>query len=162
MKKLDQTTRLLAKALFYIAGVALVSMMLITVSDVVLRIFKMPITGAYEIIGFLAAWAMGFAIPQTSVSKGHVAMDFFEGKFPKWVDRILMLITRIIGMLLFALTAYTLYSMGNDLKDSGELTSLLQLPLYPLTYGIAIACAVECLVLGNELIIRITGYKGEH
>lgn len=147
MRVLGAIARPLAKGMFWIAAVALTSIMLLTVSDVVLRMFKMPILGTYEMVGFMAAWAIGFAIPQTSVDRGHVMMDFLTGKLPDWVNRILVPLTRLIGVGTFAMVAYNLYGMGNDLRVSGDVTPLRQLPLYPLAYGLSVACVVECLVL---------------
>lgn len=151
MRFLDGIARPLAKGMFWVAAVALTSIMMLTVSDVILRIFKAPILGTYEIVGFLAAWAIGFAIPQTSLDKGHVQMDFLTGKLPGWLNRILVPLTRLIGVGTFALVAYNLYGMGNDLRASGDVTPLRQLPLFPLAYGLGLACVVECLVLVSGL-----------
>jgi TRAP-type C4-dicarboxylate transport system permease small subunit len=143
--------RPVAKGMFWVAAVALTSIMMLTVADVVLRMFKKPILGTYELVGFLAAWAISFAIPQTSLDKGHVQMDFLTEKLPGWVNRILVPVTRLIGVGTFALVAYNLYGMGNDLRASGDVTPLRQLPLFPLAYGIGLACLVECLVLAAGL-----------
>lgn len=134
-----------------LAGIALTSIMMLTVTDVVMRAFKSPIAGTYELVGFLAAWAVGFAIPQTSIDKGHVMMDFLTGKMPGWVNRILYVITRVIGLGFFLLAAYNLYRMGLDLIASGEETPLRHLPLYPLPFGIAFACLVESVVLAFDI-----------
>jgi TRAP-type C4-dicarboxylate transport system permease small subunit len=141
----------LAKAMFWVAAVALTSIMVLTVSDVFLRIFKHPILGTYEIVGFLAAWAIGFAIPQTSVDRGHVLMDFLTGRLPPWANRILVPVTRLLGIGLFLIVGYNLYVVGNDMRAAGEVTPLRHLPLFPLAYGVGVACLVECLVLAGGL-----------
>lgn len=141
----------IAKAMFWVAAVALTSIMFLTVADVILRMFKRPILGTYEIVGFLAAWAIGFAIPQTSVDNGQVFMDFLTEKLPGWLNKILKPLTRLIGIALFAVVSYNLYKMGNDLRVSGDTTPLRELPLFPLAYGVGLSCAVECLVLASGL-----------
>ena len=141
----------MSKGMFWIAGCSLAAIMFLTVTDVILRIFKMPITGTYEIVGFLAAWAIGFAIPQTSLDKGHVAMDFLTGKLSPGVNRVLSVLTRLVGIGLFALLAYNLYLMGNDLRASGDVTPLRHWPLFPLAYGVAAASVAQCLVLALSL-----------
>ena len=135
----------------WIAAAALTSMMAVTCADVILRSFKAPITGTYELVGFLGAWAIGFAIPQTSLDKGHVLMDFLTGKLSNRANRVLAVATRLTGVGLFGLIGYNLYSMGNDLRGTGDETPLLHLPHYPLAYGIALACLVESLVLLAEV-----------
>jgi TRAP-type C4-dicarboxylate transport system permease small subunit len=142
--------------MFYVAAVALVGMMMLTVTDVFLRMFKHPILGTYEMVGFLAAWVIGFSIPQTSLDRGHVLMDFLTGKLPPWANMILTPLTRVLGIVIFAIVAYNLYKMGNDLRASGDTTPLRELPLFPLAYAIGLACLVECLVLASGLF----GEKG--
>ena len=64
--------RPLARALHWAGAVALASMMFLTVADVVLRSFRQPIVGTYELVGFLGALAIGFSLPQTSLDRGQV------------------------------------------------------------------------------------------
>ena len=59
-------------------------------------------------------------------------------------------LTRAIGAGLFALIAWNLFAMGADLRRTGDETPLLHLPHFLLAWGIATACAVECLVLAAE------------
>lgn len=151
MKFLDVIVRPVSKGMFWVAAVALTSIMLLTTADVILRMFRMPIIGTYEMVGFLAAWAIGFAIPQTSIDKGHVGMDFLTEKLPEWMNKILVPVTRLIGIGTFAMVAHNLYKMGGDLMKSGDVTPLRELPLYPLAYGLALACLVECFVLASGL-----------
>jgi hypothetical protein len=47
-------------------------MLLFTLTNVVMRAFGKPI-GDFEIISFLGAVVIGFAIPYTSLHKGHIA-----------------------------------------------------------------------------------------
>ena len=65
----------IVRVMYSISGVAILGMIVITVSDVTLRFFRMPINGAYELVSFLGALAISFAIAQTCVQKGHVASD---------------------------------------------------------------------------------------
>jgi len=142
--------RPLARGMHVAGGTALVGIMLVTVADVVLRSFKSPITGTYELVGFLGAVAIGFSLPQTSLDRGQVLMDFLTGRLPPGVARALSTLTRAVGAGLFALIAWNLFAMGADLRRTGDETPLLHLPHFLLAWGIATACAVECLVLAAD------------
>ena len=142
--------RPLARWMHRAGGAALVGMMFVTVADVVLRSFKSPITGTYELVGFLGAVAIGFSLPQTSLDKGQVLMDFLTRRLPALPARVLGALTRAIGAGLFALIAWNLFAMGADLRRTGDETPLLHLPHFLLAWGIATACAAECLVLAAE------------
>ena len=63
-------------ALFWVGGLGLAIMMLVTLTDVVMRYVGRPIFGSMEIICFTSAIVIGFAIPYTSWTKGHIIVDF--------------------------------------------------------------------------------------
>jgi TRAP-type C4-dicarboxylate transport system permease small subunit len=147
MKTIDSIVGSVSGVMYIIAGIALTLMVSITVADVILRVFKMPIVGTYEIVGLLGAIMVGFAIPQTSRAKGHVAMDFLEGKLPVAVDRALVVITRLIGIVLFIIIGWQLWLLGADYQRIGEVTLTVHLPQYPVCFGMAICCFFECVVL---------------
>lgn len=138
--------------MYSIAGVALVAMMLLTVADVVLRFFERPIVGTYEVVGLLGAVAIGFAIPQTSRLKGHVLMDFLTGRLSQGAQNVLYVATRILAFVIFAIMAWNVWLLGDGYRQTGEVTLTIQLPLYPIAYGIAVCCFIECLVLIMDIL----------
>ncbi len=151
MTRINEVIGSISGIMYVIAGVALTCMVAITVADVILRIFKRPIVGTYEIVGLLGAIMVGFAIPQTSRAKGHVAMDFLEGKLPAGVDRLFSVITRLLGIALFMIIGWQLWLLGDDYFRIGEVTLTVHLPQFPVCYGIAICCFFECVVLFLEI-----------
>jgi TRAP-type C4-dicarboxylate transport system permease small subunit len=138
--------------MYVVAGIALAGSMFLTVADVILRTLKRPIVGTYELVGLLGALVVGFAIPQTSRLQGHVLMDFVTSKLSTGVQRILQVITRILAMGLFTILGWNMVNLGNDFRRVGEVTPTLQMPIYPVAYGIALCCLVECLVLFIDMI----------
>jgi TRAP-type C4-dicarboxylate transport system permease small subunit len=143
-----------------IAGVALAFMMLVTVADVVLRFFRRPIVGTYELVALSGAVVVGFSIPFTSWQRGHIYVDFLIAKLSARARNIFHTVTRCLGIGLFSLIAWNLMSMGRDLYRSGEVSLTLQLPFYPVVYGVGISCLVQCLVLLCD-IFKIWGGKYE-
>jgi len=137
--------------MYVIAGLAMASSVLLTVADVILRCFRRPILGTYEVVGILAAILVGFALPQTSRTRGHVIMELLTGRLSPGIWKSFNILSRILGMLFFAVVAWNLCVMGNDFLASGEGSTTLQLPLYPVAYALAICCVVECLVLFTEM-----------
>lgn len=152
VKTLSSIVRVLSRVMYSIAGLALTTMMFLTVADVILRTFKRPIVGTYEIVGLLGAVAMGFAIPQTSRVHGHVLMDFLTTKLPIALQKVFLVLTRLLGIAIFFIIAWNLWVLGSDYVRTGETTLTLEFPLYPAAYGIAICCFIECVVLFIELL----------
>src|SRR3972149_1308666 len=94
--------RFISKLLNFTAVVALTFMMFLTVVDVLLRAGGHPIIGTYEIVALSLALVIGFAIPQVSLDRGHVFMEFLLEKFSKRGRKVMHTFTRVLCLILFA------------------------------------------------------------
>jgi len=135
-------------------------MLLFTLTDVVMRAFGKPIVGDYEIISFLGAVVVGFAIPYTSLLKGHVIVDFLIEKLPKNARAGMEVATRIMGIALFLWIGWNFVDMSLDLIKSREVTPVFRLPYYPISFGLAFACIIQCFVFVSQ-IKEIVGERHE-
>ena len=143
-----------------IAGISLSFLMLLTIADVALRFFKMPIPGTYELVAYSGAIVIGFSLPLTSWLRGHIFVDFLVLNFSKKIQNIFNLTTRCVVIALFLLLGWNLMKYGVDLFKSGEVTPTLRLPFYPIAYGVGVCCFMECLVMVGD-IHKILGGKYE-
>jgi len=143
-----------------IAGVCLIFLMLLTVADVILRLFKRPIMGTYELVSLAGACVFGLAFPFASYTRQHIYVDSFIQKAPGMARNIINVITRCMGMFLFIWIGWNLITYGMDLRNVGEVSTALHLPFYFVAYGIGICCLFECLVLFCD-IIKIFGGQYE-
>lgn len=142
----------LSKGAFTIAGITLTAMMLLTVSDVILRAFGKPLVGAFELVAFAGAIAIGFSIPLTSWVKGHIYVDFLITKLSPSGRKGFQVATRSAAMVLFIVIGWNLLKMGWDLQRSGEVSPTLQLPFFPIVYGVGVSCLLESAVLFADMI----------
>ena len=147
---------LLARRLDMVAAVAIFAMMVLTCVDVFLRyFFRKPIPGTYEIVALLGAVAASFAMAHTLAKKGHVAVSLIVQMFPKRLQAIIESFISIFGIVLFGLITWQSILYGMDCQRAGEVSLTLELPFYPIIYGVALGAAVVCLVLivdlGNAL-----------
>ena len=143
-----------------IAGISLTFLMLLTISDVILRFFRMPIVGTYELVAFAGAVVIGFSLPLTSWLRAHIFVDFAILKFPRNIRDGFNIVTRCMVLILFVLIGWNLLKYGLDLQRSGEVSPTLHIPFYPVAYGIGIACFVQCLVMVCD-IVKILGGEYE-
>ena len=149
----------MARRLGIVAAVAIFSMMALTCADVILRLFRMPIPGTYEIVSFMGAVAVSFAIAHTSVEKGHVAVSLVVQLLPKRAQAVIESILAALGIILFALIAWQSVLYGLDCQSSGEVSLTLQLPFYPIIYGVALGAGVVCLVLLVDFLNAIASAR---
>jgi TRAP-type C4-dicarboxylate transport system permease small subunit len=151
--------RIISKLLNLIAGIAVTFMMCLTVADVLLRAGGHPIIGTFEIVSLLLALVIGFGIPQVSLDRGHVAMDFLVEKLSERGRRVLTTFTRVLCLILFACIGYKLFGVGARFHASGEVSPTIMLPFYPVAYGVAVCCFLECCVFLSD-IVRI--WRGQY
>jgi TRAP-type C4-dicarboxylate transport system permease small subunit len=153
-------TRDLIQILNLIAGITLTFMMSLTVLDVILRSLRKPIVGTYELVAFSGAVVIGFSLPFTSWIRGHIYVDFVISRFSKKIRNAFNILTRCMVIWLFLMIGWNLIKYGMDLQSSGEVSLTLQMPFYPVAYGIGICCFIQCLVIGCDLL-KIFGGKYE-
>ena len=151
--------RKICRFLLLISGVILAAMLLFTVTDVLMRAFWKPILGGFEIISFLGAVVIGFALPYTSLHKGHIAVDFFLEIMPKNVSDWMQIATRILTIVLFLWMGWNFVLMSLDLIRTKTVTPVFRMPFYPISFGLAFCCLVQCFTLISQ-IIRIR--EGRH
>jgi TRAP-type C4-dicarboxylate transport system permease small subunit len=149
----------ISKFLNVIAGISLTFLMLLTIADVILRQFRMPVVGTYELVAFSGAVVIGFSMPLTSYIRQHIFVDFFILKFSQKVRNIFNTATRGLVMVLFLLVGWNMFKYARDLQKSGEVSLTLQMPFYPVAYGVGVCCFILCLVFVCD-IIKI--FKGEY
>ena len=147
MFRIERITYLLTDRFNWVAAGAVVAMMCLTCADVILRIFRHPIPGTYEIVGLLGSVVIAFSIGYTSVAKGHIAVEFLVQKFPVRVQTCIDTLNDLISTCLFGLITWQSIVYASDLKQSGEVSLTIQMPIYPFVYGIALGCGLLCLVL---------------
>ena len=126
---------------------AVVLMMGIVVLDVLLRLFRRPLPGAYDMVSLLGAVVISFALAYTAVEKGHITVEFLVDKLSSRMQGIVEAITGMVGAAFFAMAAWQCIGFAGRLKASGEVSLTIQIPTYPFVLGIAVGCSLLSLVL---------------
>jgi TRAP-type C4-dicarboxylate transport system permease small subunit len=110
-------------------------------------------------VAFSGAVVIGFSMPLTSYVRQHIFVDFFILKFSQKVRDIFNTATRCLVLALFLLIGWNMFKYARDLQKSGEVSLTLQMPFYPVAYGVGVCCFILCLVFVCD-IIKI--FKGEY
>jgi TRAP-type C4-dicarboxylate transport system permease small subunit len=137
----------LVRVMRFVSGAAIMMMLSLTCADIVLRFFRRPIPGVYDLVSFLGAIAVSFAIAHNSLENGHVAVEFVVAKLPERIRAGVRSMVNFLGLLLFVAISWQSFLYANDLRASGEISPTIQLPYYPVVYGISFATGAVCLVL---------------
>ena len=161
MQGLNKVIHRVATVMDVLGGVVLTLMMLITVTDVILRFFGRPITGTYELVFLGGAVVVGTAIPMTSWEGGHVNVDLLLEGLSGVTRKATLVFTRLCGIVFFFFLGWNLFLQGVDLYERHEVSLTLHVPYYPVAYILGVCAFVECLVLLSDLINAIQGVSHE-
>ncbi|MDD5702813.1 MAG: TRAP transporter small permease [Dehalococcoidales bacterium] len=154
--RLERYVNNLSRWLSWIAGIALISMLVLTVADIIgIKIFASPVPGAIEVVAFMAVVVIGFAIAYTQAQHGHIAVDFIVMKLPPRANAIINPLMLILAMALFVFLAWRTLDYGQNLMATGEVSMTQRIPFYPFIFALAFCFLVTFLVLVMEFIKAI-------
>jgi TRAP-type C4-dicarboxylate transport system permease small subunit len=138
---------LLNRALMVIGGVALIALMLLATGNVILRIFQLPFSGAYEILSFLGAVVTASALGYTQRAKGHIVVDILSERYPGMAKRLVNALSYFVISLFFAVVTWQIFLWGMKISESGELSETLKIIYHPFIYAVSLgfgALTVTC------------------
>jgi TRAP-type C4-dicarboxylate transport system permease small subunit len=143
--------------LYVVAGGVLLTMVLVTLFDVVLRNFGHPITGSMEIIQYGGAIVFGFSVPYATFLKAQVQVDLILEKLKPGPQKTVNILTRILGIALFLFISYNFFQYGVDVRHTGEVSSSFKIPYYPIVFALAFSFLFQSLTILYDLIEVLRG-----
>jgi TRAP-type C4-dicarboxylate transport system permease small subunit len=149
---LERLESLVNRALAWVAGFALVAMMLFAVADMVLRGAGWPVAGSYEVIGWLAASAMALALGYTQLHRGHVSITLLTGRLGGRTQAAVDLVVSLLSLLLFVAVSWYVARYARTLQTTGSLSETLKAIVYPWVYVVAAGSAGLALALLVDLL----------
>ncbi len=141
----------------FILGILAAGFMVIpTVLDVLSRfILGRSLVGAMEIVEFSMVILVFGGLGYMQDRRAHIRVDLLADKFPDKVRKSLELFEVLAAFVLICLMTWCLYMAGSSKQDSGEVSSMLGIPIsafvYYATFGSAalalalLSCAIRTL-----------------
>jgi TRAP-type C4-dicarboxylate transport system permease small subunit len=157
MKKLEYYLISISDKFNIVAAAAVVLIMLVIIFDIIMRIFRISVPGAYDVISLLGAVVIAFSLAYTSIQKGHIAVDFLYQKLPDRVKYIFDMFNEFMGCGFFAVLAWQCLVYASSLKTAGEVSLTVKIPTYPFVAGIGISCALLSVYLLLNFIHAVKG-----
>jgi TRAP-type C4-dicarboxylate transport system permease small subunit len=144
--------RIAVMALAAVTNAGIMAMVLITCTDIVLRLIGHPIIGAYDLVRVAGAISMACALPYVTAVKGHVAIEYFFQKMNLLGRNIVDRVLNLVGITLFSMLANESFRSGTKMKVRGEVTATLQLPMFWVLWLVAVCCFMVALVIFYNLL----------
>lgn len=130
--------------------------MLLIVGNVLLRIVWKPILGTYDIVSFLGAVLISFALANCAAQKGHVAISIVVERLPQRAQAITDSITGLFSAVIFMVISWQSIVYATKLWQDGVLSTTLLVPYFPLVYGVGFGCIMISLVLLADFFKSVT------
>jgi TRAP-type C4-dicarboxylate transport system permease small subunit len=150
---------ILVHAMEIVAGLAILFMVGVTCLEVIMRVFRVSMTGVVDLVKVAAAISTAAALPYATACKGHVAIEFLFQKLSRTGRAIVDAFSRVCIILLFGFLSIECVSYGVTLKARNQVTPTLQLPEFWVPYILAASFIMVCLITlyhlfhpGKELI----------
>ena len=157
---LERINTIFEKTFIACAGGLLVSMVLITCANIVLRWFWVPLRGTFELMGLMGAVVATFALAYTQARKEHISVDILIHIFPAGLRRFFTVINDLACICFSVIASWQIIKIANNLLISGEVTETLRIIFYPFTYAVAFGFIALSLVFLTD-ICKFLFVKGD-
>ena len=148
MKSLRRFVDAASTALFAIAGVGLIGIVLLVVANAVSRKTAFgPLMGTYEFAGDLEAIIIAFSICFNQIKKVNISVDLLTMRLSRRANAMVASVMYLVSMVLFGAVTYGLLGYAKDLRVGGEVSMTMHIPFYPITYAVSLCFALLVLAL---------------
>lgn len=155
MESLLKIRNVLNRIMVILGGLSVLMLMALATGNVCLRIFQVPYRGAYEVVSFLGAVTIAFALGFTQMKKSHIVVDILTETYPPRVKRVFDAIGYLVTMLFFALIAWVIFKWGIRIAQSGELSETLKIIYYPFIFSVAAGFGFLSLTLVIDFLTTL-------
>lgn len=148
LKQAEKLVLAACKLFDAVAGLCLLAVMFLVTANIMLRaIWKSPILGTYEFVGFLTSLAVGMSIAHCALKNGHIAVGFLVARFSSRVRASIDAMTNSVATVFFGFCVWQMLIYARSFSVSGEVGLTTKIPFYPFVYGMAASLGLLCLVL---------------
>lgn len=123
------------------------------VADIILRyIFNRPLAYSKEMVELTLVLVVFFGIAICTAQRGHVKMDIFLMRFPQRVQAVINSFIYILATGLFSLITWRSFVYVMQIRDRGQESAILGVPIYPFVFMVALWSLLITLLFLSQLI----------
>ena len=131
------------------AAVALLVAVLMVASVVMRALWDQPIAGDVEMTQMGIALGISLCLPYAQVQRANIIVDFFTQKASPGTQRVLDAFGQLFLALVYALLAWRTSAGALSVREAGETTMIISLPMWwayaSLAPGLALAAVIAVL-----------------
>lgn len=159
MKYLDRLNNFLNAIFMILGGIAVLALMALATGNVVLRILDVPLKGTYEIVSFLGAVVIAFALGYSHKARDHMIVDIVSDRYPQWLKKLVDSVADCVITLFFGVVSWQVFVWGLKIRNAGELSETLKIPFHPFVFAVGLGFGALALTSLIELINKFSGQE---
>jgi len=156
----ERFNRLLNKFFMITGGVAVLALMSLATGNVMLRIFHLPYSGAYELISFLGAVVIASALGYTQMRHDHIIVDIITERYSEKTAEIVEGLAGLVMAIFFGLVAWQIWLWGVKIQVSGEVSETLKVIYHPFVFMVSAGFAAAALTALLDFVKDLLLYAG--
>ncbi len=139
-------------------GLMIVSLMGITVIDVILRyFFSSPIFGARDISKLILLTAVALSVAYSARTGGQVSIELFSDMMGPRIIRWTEVFVRSIAIAMLIILGWRLWLSGLNASEFGEASLALEIPFRPFYFILSLGMLLYAVVLIAEIPLFLLG-----
>ena len=137
MKYLDALAGFINKVLMVFGGISVLALMTLATANVVMRMLHVPFRGTYEIVSFLGAVTIGFALGFTQKTKSNIVVDILAERYPPALSLAVDKLAHLCIMVFFGIVSWQVYVYGMSIYKTHEVSETLKVIYHPFVFAVA-------------------------
>ncbi|WP_299200050.1 TRAP transporter small permease [uncultured Amphritea sp.] len=146
---------LFERVLAYTAALAMFTMMLVTLVDVVGRdLFSAPLPGGFEVTELLLASLIFLGLPMVTAEGSHVDVDIMDSTIPAFLKPLQDIAICLVNLVAFATLSWMMWKLAFRTYEYQDTTAMLQIPYAGLVFLMAVCCTLSTWALMLMLLFK--------
>ena len=146
---------LFERVLAYTAALAMFTMMLVTLVDVIGRdLFSAPLPGGFEVTELLLASLIFLGLPMVTAEGSHVDVDIMDSTIPAFLKPLQDIAICMVNLVAFAALSWMMWKLAIRTYEYEDTTAILQIPFAGLVFLMAVCCSLSTWSLMLMLVFK--------
>jgi TRAP-type C4-dicarboxylate transport system permease small subunit len=156
LKSVVVTVNRISRWFNYLGVGVLTIMMLLTVSDVLLRyLFNRPILGTLELTEYMMVPVVFLGLAWCAARRENIKVDILISRLKTRPRAILDSITCFLSLVVMVFITWQNFMETGNIWESYRVSDILHVPAYPFFVVLTLGCFLLCVVLVINLVENI-------
>ena len=135
------------------AGWLLLAVAIVTASDALIRDFLgRPLPGTFEATELVLAAIIFFGLPYTSLTDGHVSVDFLTGRLGQRTQHAIIAVNALICAGLFGVITLQMAILAAEFFATQRTTITMRIPIFPCIVPVTVTAGLAALAFVVQAI----------